>query len=122
MNAPPTFWRSPRAKPPLPSDQIEIPAPPPDPRSSSGYANILSMLLPAALMVGVMVLIGRAMGTSNWLMFSVPMMLVSSLAGVITFLLQRRRTNQKAVQREQSYRQILAETEEQLGGDRKSVV
>lgn len=114
MNTPPTFWRSPRAKPPLPSDQIEIPTPPPDPRSSSGYANVLTLLLPAALMVGVMVLIGRAMGTSNWLMFSVPMMLVSSLAGVITFLIQKRRTSQRAVHREQSYRELLAETEKQL--------
>ncbi len=78
------------------------------------------MLLPAVLMVGVMVVIGRAMGTSNWLMFSVPMMLVSSLAGVITFLLQKRRTNQKAVQREQGYRQILAEVEKRLGELRDS--
>ncbi len=99
MNTPPTFWRSPRSKPALPADEIEIPTPPPDPRSSSGYTSILTLLLPAALMVGVMVLIGRAMGTSNWLIFSVPMMLVSSLAGVITFLIQKRRTAKKALQR-----------------------
>lgn len=114
MNTPPTFWRSPRFRPVLPSDEIEIPAPPPDPRSSSGYISIITMLLPAVLMVGVMIVVGRVMGTSNWLLFSIPMMLVSSLTGLLSYLLQKRKTEQKAQEREQKYRATLDEIERKL--------
>jgi S-DNA-T family DNA segregation ATPase FtsK/SpoIIIE len=114
INTPPTFWRSPRVKRALPKEEIEIPAPPPDPRSGSGYINLLNMLLPALLMVGVMIVIGRVMGTSNWLLFSIPMMLVSSLTGLITFFLQRYYTSQKLIQREQDYNRVLSEIEKRL--------
>ena len=114
INTPPIFWRSPRVKRALPKEEIEIPAPPPDPRSGSGYIDLLSMLLPALLMVGVMIGIGRVMGTSNWLLFSIPMILVSSITGVITFFLQRHHTSKKLRQREQNYDRILSEIEKKL--------
>lgn len=114
MNTPPTFWRSPRFRPTLPTDEIEIPAPPPDPRSSSGYTSIVGMLLPAVLMMGVMVVVGRVMGTSNWLLFSLPMMLVSSLAGLLSYLLQKRKIEQKAQEREKKYLSTLSKIEDRL--------
>lgn len=114
MNTPPTFWRSPRSKPALPADEIEIPTPGPDPRNSSGYMSLLTTLLPMVLMVAVMILIGRAMGTSNWLLFSVPMMLVSGLAGVITFFLQKRKTTKDTESRKQEYRKKLTELQRRL--------
>ncbi|MEM4202898.1 MAG: type VII secretion protein EssC [Candidatus Methanomethylicaceae archaeon] len=114
MASPPTFWRSPRSRPALPAEEIEIPAPPPDPRDGSGATSLLTTFLPAVMMVGVMVLVGRAMGTSNWLLFSIPMILASSLAGWLSYLFQKRRTDQKAIERERRYRNILDETAKTL--------
>ncbi len=114
MSTPPIFWRSPRSKPALPADEIEIPNPGPDPRNASGYTSLLTTLLPVVLMVVVMILIGRAMGTSNWLLFSVPMMLVSGLAGAITYLMQRQKTKRDAIRRETEYRKQLREIQRRL--------
>ena len=105
MTTPPIFWRSPRMNPDLPKEEIEIQAPPAEPSPPSG--SLLTMLLPAFLMAAVMVGIGFAMKTSSWLIFSVPMVVVSSLASVITHSVQKRTHKKKLVEREQSYRRVL---------------
>ncbi len=108
---PRSFWRSPRIVLPLPQGEIEIPSPSPMPSPPN---SLLTMLLPAVLMVGVMVAVGFAMGTSNWLLFSVPMMLASSLASVVTYYVQRRKYKKQLAEREQSFTEFLSECEQRL--------
>ena len=82
------FSLSPRLSPELPQDEVEIPAPESEP--SSPTSSLLSLLLPAGLTATVMIGIGIAMKMSNWIVFSVPMILASSLATVISYLVQKR--------------------------------
>jgi DNA segregation ATPase FtsK/SpoIIIE, S-DNA-T family len=66
------------------------------------------MLLPGLMTAGVMVAIGLAAGMSNWLVYSVPMILVSSLASVITYFSQRKSQRAKKADREKRYAALLA--------------
>ena len=110
--APPTFWRAPRLKPPLPRDEITIPDPPPDPAANSN--SLLYILLPVVVMATVMVVVSLVSGMTTMLYFSVPLILASSVASVVIFLMQRKRTREQAAERLQKYRAILQETDQRL--------
>ena len=112
MPAPPNFWRSPRLKRSLPTPEITIPDPPPEP--SGGGNNLLYMVLPVALMALVMVVIGLATGMTTMLYFSVPLILASSIASTIIFFVQRRKTREEKELRKVKYRAMLDGYEQDL--------
>ncbi len=111
--APPTFWRSPRLKPPLPYETITIPDPPSDP-TSGGSGSVMALLLPSLAMVVVMVAVALLMNMRTMLAFSVPMVLTSGLVTAGLFMSQRRKARAAAAQRKQGYESIINETEERL--------
>ena len=111
MPLPPSFWRSPRLKSALPSEEIEIPAPP-DRQQQTGSA--LTFLIPAVLTLSVMIAVGIATNQRAMLVLSVPMMMVGAVASVVTFYLQRRDAKRKALEREQKYKLLLQEYEDTL--------
>jgi len=111
MHEPPVFWRCPRLRPPLPQKEIEVPAPPTKPTPPG---SMLTMLLPAALTVGVMVGIGLLSGMSNWLLFMVPMMLASSMASIVTHHFQKRKHREKEAERKKKYEGYLEELTQDL--------
>jgi len=117
MPGPPTFWRSPRLTPDLPRETIEIPAPPQEPNAPGA---LLSMLISAGFTAGVMVAVALATGMSNWILFSVPMLLASSVASVITSVVQKRNHRRQLRERQEKYRALLREYERRLEEARRA--
>ena len=105
MNTPPTFWRSPRLKLPLPTETVLIPDPPPAP--SANNSSVLYTILPVALMAVVMVVVALTANMSTMLIFSVPLIVASSIASVVIHFLQKNRSKVQAAEREGKYRALL---------------
>ena len=90
MNTPPTFWRSPRLKPPLPAQEITIPDPPPAPSNNGG--SVLYTLLPVALMAVVMIAVALTANMTTMLVFSVPLIVASGIASVVIHFVQKNKS------------------------------
>jgi DNA segregation ATPase FtsK/SpoIIIE, S-DNA-T family len=118
MPYPPSFWRSPRLRAAQATRQLKI-APPPN--LDHKPASLLMTLLPMGLMAGALVGVAFVSGASSsgggsptWLLFTLPMLLASSVATVATRLLEKRRHKAKTAKREAAYRQYLASVKEKL--------
>jgi len=105
MSGPPVFRRSPRLTPPLPSGEISIPSPPPKPGNTSN--SLLVMLLPIVFATAAMAMVGYLTHMGAMLWFSIPMMLASGLASVVTYLYQRKKSKKDAEERERKYLKLL---------------
>lgn len=105
MNTPPTFWRSPRLKPPLPTKEIVIPDPPPAPAANSG--SVLYTILPVALMAVMMVVVALTANMTTMLLFSVPLIVASSIASVVIHFVQKKKSKALAAERALKYRALL---------------
>ncbi len=114
MNTPPTFWRSPRLKPPLPAQEITIPDPPPAPSNNGG--SVLYTLLPVALMAVVMIAVALTANMTTMLVFSVPLIVASGIASVVIHFVQKNKSKAQAAEREQKYRALLNDMGATLDG------
>jgi len=116
-HAPPTFWRSPRMKPPLPRQVIELPAPPGEP-SDSGE-SVIAYILPTLTIAIVMATVAVAMGNTNMLGYSLPMILASGGVSAGLFISRRRKARDQAEQRKQRYSQLITQIEDELDALRR---
>jgi len=114
----PTFWRSPRLRSSVPSETIKIPPPS---RLPNEPGSLLMTLLPMGITVGALIGVAFVMGsldsggTPTWLLFTLPMLLASSAATVVTRGLQARQRKKEAVRREEVYRAYLESLASRLG-------
>ena len=115
---PPQFWRSPRLNFSFPQRKLEILAPPSAPDTERN--TILTVILTPLLMATVMLVVGLAMGVSRWLVFGLPMMLISGLSGFLAFQLRKRQNARMAERRETKYREYLEQVNESLNEDQNA--
>lgn len=104
---PPRVLRSPRLVPPLPSDQVELPAPPPPPAAPQiSPTSLLFSLIPGLMGALITYLITHR---STYLLFSLPMMLTGLLVQGALYLFQRDRYVKAVAARTDAYQGRLAE-------------
>lgn len=105
---PPRILRSPRLVPPLPTDQIELPAPPPPPAPPQlNPTSLVFSLLPGLMGAFITYLVTHR---STYLLFSLPMMLTGVLVQGALLLVQRRRYAKAVGARAEAYQNHLAES------------
>ena len=111
----PTFQRSPRFYPEMPAGEVEIPAPPQAP--GKPQIQLVTVLLPGALAVGMLVAtVVTASATGNILLtlFSFSFMIVSSLVSVLSYVSQSSGHRRALAERERRYRALLQGRRDQL--------
>ncbi len=105
----PLFQPSPRTFPTIPTQEVEIQAPPPAP--SRPTSSLLTVILP---LVFVFVGLGLSVffiGTNpSYLLLSVPLMLGSGLTGILSYSNERKKYRQEVERRQQNYLAYLADT------------
>ena len=112
IKTPPSFWRSPRLKTPLPRDEVVIPDPPSDRSPETG--SVLYYILPTVAMAAVMIVVSLATGMQSMLAFSVPMILMSGGVSAGIFVMQRRKARTATAQRQQRYHALLNDADAHL--------
>ncbi|WP_058486871.1 type VII secretion protein EssC [Defluviitalea phaphyphila] len=95
----PLFKRPPRFYPPIPNETVEIPDPPPMPTKPS--TSLISIFLPAIIMVGITIFI--SIFFSRYGIYSVMFMLGSVIVSVINLLTQKSNYKKQIKIREQKY-------------------
>ncbi len=111
----PLFQRSPRPFPSIPTDEVEIQAPPPIPTRPT--SSLVAVVLPigfTVLALGLSVALVANNSDSSYLFLSLPLMLGSALVGVINYSSERRRYRNSLNEREQLYHAHLAERRSEL--------
>ncbi len=110
----PLFQRAPRIYPNLPGGEIEIPAPPSPP--SEPKTMLVSVLLPAALAVGMLVATVVTMAASQMMMavLSLGFMGVSSLVSLVNYVSQKREHKRATTERLAQYRAMLENKRRQM--------
>lgn len=119
MSQRPTHRRGPRLYPELPAGEVEIPAPPPAPAGTQ--MQLLPVLLPGALAVGMLVatLASAGAGQLPMALFSFGFMAVSSVASLVSYVSQKRAHRRQTAAREQKYLALLAARRSALAAERE---
>ena len=109
----PIFQRSPRVFPSIPTDEVEIQAPPAIPTRPA--SSLVAVLLPLGFTVlGLGLSLAFLASNTSYLFLSLPLMLGSGLVGVINYTNERRRYRGALNERAQVYGEHLAERRRQL--------
>lgn len=111
----PLFQRSPRTFPPLPTQEVEIQAPPAMPTRPA--SSLVLVLLPFGFtLVGLVLSMAFMADNPHYLLVSLPLMAGSAMVGIITYSNDQNRYKREIQNRQTLYRQHLQKNRQILEG------
>ena len=107
-----SFKRAPRLKDELPSETVDISAPPSP--ASKPEINWLSTLLPAGLSIALAVMLVVIMGNMMMMLYTLPMTLGGLVISIVNYRSQTKKYKESIQKREEKYAQHLEDSIAQL--------